>query len=328
MDATSRELFWKTLCSLDGLDKQKDAQSLKQVIQYPKYLYRFRPVTFSSLDCLQSNKLFFSSADHYDDPFDSFLHIDTQQIEQIIETLFKDKASLESVLATFAASFGATDEEIKNALGRLKIDTITNGTIEKFREIQHLVQQEMQSICFSEDVLNEQLWLKYAGNHTGFVLEYDMEDKSAFLCGKQETCKNCLANALYYPVYPVYYATEKYNATDFARNTALIKITENYPVIQKTLLQMLPSVWERERIALIKNKCHEYDEEWRIIYPGPANGRPYICWRPSSVTLGLKTTLSEKNLIITLSKIAGIPIIYKCVVKDDRLHREKIFPIN
>ncbi len=48
-------------------------------IQYPRHLYRFRPVSFSSLDGLQGNKLYFSSADHYDDPFDSFLHIDIPQ---------------------------------------------------------------------------------------------------------------------------------------------------------------------------------------------------------------------------------------------------------
>ncbi len=59
MDAQSREKFWNTLCSLDGVDVKQDAQKLADVIQYPKYLYRFRPVSFSSLDGLQSNKLFF-----------------------------------------------------------------------------------------------------------------------------------------------------------------------------------------------------------------------------------------------------------------------------
>ena len=93
MDAQSREKFWNTLCSLDGVDVKQDAQKLTDVIQYPKYLYRFRPVSFSSLDGLQSNKLFFSSADHYDDPFDSFLHIDIPEVENEVRKIFEMKSS-------------------------------------------------------------------------------------------------------------------------------------------------------------------------------------------------------------------------------------------
>ena len=160
--------------------------------------------------------------------------------------------------------------------------------------------------------MNEQLWLKYAGNHSGFALEYDLADNSAFLCGKMEKCKNCLAGRLHYPTYPVRYSNEKYNATAFARNTIIVQaITSLFSAaIQSQLMQMVsPSVWERERIALCKKKCHEHDEEWRMIYHG------------CSVTLGMKMEPKSKDLVITLSKVAGIPKIYECYPENGDLKR-------
>ena len=59
MDKQARKKFWDTLCSLDGIDIKQDVQKLMDTIQDPRHLYRFRPVSFSSLDGLQSNKLYF-----------------------------------------------------------------------------------------------------------------------------------------------------------------------------------------------------------------------------------------------------------------------------
>lgn len=326
MDAQSREKFWNTLCSLDGVDVKQDSQKLTDVIQYPKYLYRFRPVSFSSLDGLQSNKLYFSSADHYDDPFDSFLHIDIPRIENEVKAFFNARKSWEPLLDRLSSMFGISKEQLGTYFSTLELGPTQNMIIGILEQIQHIVQSEMQSICFceSKDGLNEQLWLKYAENHGGFVLEYDMTDNDAFLCGKQKMCENCRAKDLHYPVYPVYYATEKYDATTFARNTAIVKASAFCPKpVQDIILEGVPaSRWERERIALIKKKCHEYDEEWRMIYSGQAGNRPYVCWRPSSVMLGLKMSPEKKNLVFTLSKVAGIPHVYECYTENGELKRK------
>lgn len=328
MDNQARKKFWDTLCSLDGIDIKLDGQKLMDTIQYPRYLYRFRPVSFSSLDGLQSNKLYFSSADHYDDPFDSFLHIDIPRIENEVKEFFKARKSWDPHLESLSNMFSIPKDQLDAYFSSLELEPSQNIVISILKQIQHIVQSEMLSICFceSEDGLNEQLWLKYAENHSGFVLEYDMTDNEAFLCGKQEKCENCPAKDSLYPVYPVYYATEKYDATIFARNTAIVKAGTFYPTpIRNAVLAGVPSSWwERERIALIKKKCHEHDEEWRMIYSGPAGGRPYICWRPSSVTLGLKMSSEKKNLVFTLAKVAGIPHIYECYTENGELKRKML----
>lgn len=41
MDAKERENFWRTLCSLPGMDWKQEMDKLIAAIRYPKYLYRY-----------------------------------------------------------------------------------------------------------------------------------------------------------------------------------------------------------------------------------------------------------------------------------------------
>ena len=74
MNHNDREHFWQTLCSLPGNDIAAEREQLFKAIKYPKLLFRYRPVSTKSLEALRTNKLYFSSANYYDDPFDTFLH--------------------------------------------------------------------------------------------------------------------------------------------------------------------------------------------------------------------------------------------------------------
>ena len=79
MNSSERKTFWDTLCSIR--DNTPDhLQALLATINTPEYLCRFRPVSENSLLQLQENKLYYSSADHYDDPFDTFIHVITLQL--------------------------------------------------------------------------------------------------------------------------------------------------------------------------------------------------------------------------------------------------------
>ena len=80
MDQEERRQFWDVLCSLQGTDIQSEAEQLVETITLPKYLYRYRAVSVSSIDALQRNRMFFSNAHYYDDPFDTMIHIDFDRI--------------------------------------------------------------------------------------------------------------------------------------------------------------------------------------------------------------------------------------------------------
>lgn len=62
MNAQEREVFWNTLCALSGVDPTQDTEKLMNTIKFPKFLFRYRSVTLSSLEALRTNRLYFSSA--------------------------------------------------------------------------------------------------------------------------------------------------------------------------------------------------------------------------------------------------------------------------
>ena len=75
MDSIGRKAFWDTLCSIRD-NNPEHLQALIASIKAPDYLCRFRSLSENSLLQLQENKLYCSSADYYDDPFDTFIHFD------------------------------------------------------------------------------------------------------------------------------------------------------------------------------------------------------------------------------------------------------------
>lgn len=93
------EKYWNTLLGMSGDVKVFDVERLKllSIIKYPNFLYRFCSVSESSLEALQNNVMYFSSANYYDDPFDSYLRADISKLRATIEGI-KDTSQLIDVL--------------------------------------------------------------------------------------------------------------------------------------------------------------------------------------------------------------------------------------
>ena len=58
MTAEDKKKFWDTLCELKGEDT--DRERLLQTIKYPRFLYRYRPISMRSLAALSENRMYFS----------------------------------------------------------------------------------------------------------------------------------------------------------------------------------------------------------------------------------------------------------------------------
>lgn len=193
MDHNDREQFWKTLCSLPGNDIVAEREQLFKSIKYPKLLFRYRPVSTKSLEALRTNKLYFSSANYYDDPFDTFLHIDIEAIRKEYLSAFQTPESTEAVVDGVKSLLGNilseeqaaqfTVENVTNALSHGLTESFLNAAL----SLRDEVKKDTWSVCFSENGFNEVLWLKYADQHRGFVQIYDLENNDNFLCGKQES---------------------------------------------------------------------------------------------------------------------------------------------
>ena len=127
-------------------------------------------------------------------------------------------------------------------------------------------------------------------------------------CGKQEKCTNCGIKNFGTPLYPIHYSDTPYDATHFAKFVMLRKIEEiiKLPISPEIYATMGSSLWEQERVTLIKKECHKYDEEWRMITGFNMKPPVMMEWIPSGIILGLRMGQAEENLVVSMAKEAGI----------------------
>ena len=322
MNTQERKVFWETLCSLPGKDITVEGAQLSKTIKYPKLLFRYRPVSTKSLEALRTNKLYFSSANYYDDPFDTFLHIDIEAIRKVYLCAFQTPKSTAAVVEGVKSLLGGilseeqvaqfTVENVTNALSHGLTESFLNAAL----SLRDEVKKNTWSVCFSENGFNEVLWLKYADQHKGFVQIYNLESDDNLLCGKQDKCTNCGIKNYGTPLYPIYYSDTPYDATSFAKFIILRKIEEETKrqIPSELYAGMGIALWEHERTTLIKKECHKYDEEWRMVTGCIMKPPIMMEWIPSGIILGLRMDIAEENLVVSMAKEAGIKNIYKSYI--------------
>lgn len=314
MDSIGRKAFWDTLCSIRD-NNPEHLQALIATIKAPDYLCRFRSLSENSLLQLQENKLYYSSADYYDDPFDTFIHFDYArirvQIEMLSNLVSSDSTELLNRLKMLEPVTEIGAEQFLKNLKEHPLDL--SKFPERVKQVRTIIQKNLFSICFCENELNETLWLKYANNYRGFALVYNMKDENTFLCGREDVCKNCRSLIERPSIYPVYYTEDAYDATQFA--LACLLWGEQVPP-QVLELSYKSVMWEAERVSLIKKKCHEYDQEWRMIRPSMAPERTCIKMKPNKIILGLRMPEYEKMLVISAAKVAGIGHVEELYIND------------
>ena len=274
------------------------------------------------MEALRTNKLYFSSANYYDDPFDTFLHIDIETIRKEYLSAFQTPESTETVVEGVKSLLGGilTEEQITQLTAENVTNALSNGLVESFLSsvlaLRDDVKKDIWSVCFSEEGFNEVLWLKYADQHKGFVQIYDLENEDNYLCGKQEKCANCGMKKYGTPLYPIYYSNTPYDATNFAKFVILHKIAETTqaPIPPELYAGMGSGLWEQERTTLIKKECHQYDKEWRMITGCTMKPPIMMEWVPSGIILGLRMDTADENLVVSMAKEAGIKKIYKSII--------------
>ena len=255
--------------------------------------------------------MYFSTAEYYDDPFDSYSYIDWDYVSKQLQDAYNDTTKLQIMANSIQNTLSVSADSMIAAIKAIPYEQWINYSTTILEEARKEIQKRQLSICFTEQCNNEVLWLKYASNHKGFALEYQIADD--FLSINDST------TPFHYFLYPIYYSNQKYDASEYAKNVAYqLLAMYSHPLLKNFILHNLPVLnWHYERIGLIKHKCHEHDKEWRILYPvimpSPEieKQRPKMERKPSSVIIGIRTGTSEKNLIISLAKEAGIPRIYQ-----------------
>lgn len=301
---TEQELenYWNTLLGLTGaMDKiDQERNTLLSTIKYPNSLFRFRSFSENSLEALEKNCMHFSSANFYDDPFDSYMQIDKCKIGENFKHSKNEQGFFEEIFRKRFPDVSIINIDFKSVFPDL------DSFMQKVDMLKDIFQSNLYSICFCENVENEVLWLKYAENHKGFVLEYSLCDNVLNKIWNSQLHANIL---------PIYYSGDKFDAYDYAvYNLALFAVKDDPDIYN--MLNYKAIGWENTKISVIKKICHKYDMEWRIVPLYISPQRRSISWQPQSITIGLRTPEYKKQLIISAAKIAGISEFYQMIIDE------------
>lgn len=328
MTNDERKKFWETLCSLPGEDAEKELSQINDTIILPPAIYRYRKsADEKTINALETNRMFFSTADHYDDPFDTYINIDFEYIKaQIVE----GTADQDTLVARFKERwtfYGCPlpNDEVLEAVTKSLCEN-TDKYLDFFfhflqQNIQVAFQQRIYSVCFCESPINPSAWIKYGNESHGFCLMYSLKEseKSRLKCGSEAICKYCNVKKYGLELFPVCYAEDKYDATAVAHEIihgyiqCLLKGVPSLSIRDFTQWWDFPK-WSLERVALIKAIEHEHDKEWRLLFTGHTANRIQCEWIPSAVIFGLRMSDGDRAKVKAAAKKAGIPKCYSVII--------------
>lgn len=230
----------------------------------PERLYKYRACCPNHIDALKRDEVWMSTSDLYNDPFDTLIRYDIQQVIDAFTLI--DNPEFIGAAIKYMANGGEIPKPINNMLSsknraanqnkaeRLKGLDDPNLTPESLEyaklqmrlaliTIPTMMQRLSTTVCFSEDINSVLMWSHYSDYHKGFALGYNLRP---FLFPNKENLG----------LFPVVYGIQRYDATQYFYY--LVGKFLSLPLNnQDTLAQI--------KLLLYKAKEWEYEKEWRLI---------------------------------------------------------------
>lgn len=214
----------KTLCNrndeMNGVDQENKHVADEDEVEL-KVLYKYGKFDEHTERCFTHNELFFSSPGGFNDPFDSKLLLTCEgEAYRIEKYLCKQYEGRYSALSK---------NEIRRRVQRLSAekgggDIVLKEAVEATRD---LLRKTLGVCCFTEKRDDILMWAHYAGQHTGFCLEFDVDN-------------------------------------EFFRRAAKVEYEASLPRINVLSLADPPEGKAAKKL-LIKARDWEYEQEWRIV---------------------------------------------------------------
>lgn len=272
----------------------------------PQRLFRYREFNENTFDALEKNLITSSKPKMFNDPFDSLLYIDKNEIlnevkeprnrcklqrwldmnPKLIETLTKkQKNQIKSLLNEPPRKYVYSMRLISPKLERM-IEQSIKDCIQYIKNYQNIV-------CFSETQTSPTMWAYYADSHKGFVVEYDFKNYHT-------TCLNCshkCAYQHYETLFPVIYSDERFDAKDFVAAFWSQQILINNSPVEVF-------VPKDDELALYKTLLHKskdwsHEKEWRIILQ--CDTFPQIIQKPLAIYLGVNMSQENRSKLLNFA---------------------------
>ena len=291
----------------------------------PKRLFKFFPFNTNSLKCIEQNKVYMSSPENFNDPFECYVYVKKEDFtRQYILDYIEENHLVKKNLVD-----GKMYDRIKNSsCDRYKYfasDMLQPSTYEKVMEevfmykehktIQDLwydahkkYNETIKSIretnirissfsAFKEEnfLAATEMWGHYAQNHKGFCVEYDLSGEIS-----NREISSLIEGSLIKCTYV--------NKTVPLANSTFYKKATNKPFTKWQRIQFQKSIYMS---ALKKSSAWSYEKEWRLVLPQEffAEENFLVDFYPIKVIyLGWKMSDDDKEYMYRLAQRKNIRI--------------------
>lgn len=286
----------------------------------PKSLFHYRRCSEYTIEAFRENKIYFNTANNFNDPYDCLVYCDIDAISRNITNMIEfpniqrlqkninsigfvdtkpvqmPKEKAEQLIETLRGKdlqiiVDSIPKESWGALASILKDTVK----ELATSYKNYYQTEMPLVCLSEKYNNVLMWAHYADNHKGFVIEYDSNTlkTDCMQCPQGKDFTTC-PEWKQVMLLPILYTNQRYDATQYIYDNTLIKIFNMAGI--KSGWQ-LKDDFAQYKINIFKQKSWAYEKEWRLqLYK--TNRDNFIKAKPAAIYLGCRISKCYEDILV------------------------------
>lgn len=282
------------LLSAPDVTPDQISKAVELKTQYiPESVYKYRAVSEYSLQNLRDSTLFLSTANAFNDPYDSAVIYDplfgVSHAEALLDEIKFLEPERQSILSAEDPIIALVEAVVANAEGFPVADAYAMAQVikdghEKFKAEQIVAMnsliQSMYKICsLSERIDSLPLWAHYAKDHTGFAMEYDFKSNASSVISTM--------------LWPVRYVGV-FDASNALRGARAGGGFNNVFAFVA---------------ALHKSPDWSYEQEWRLVMPdGPKSPSRNFAAPLKAVYLGSKISSMDEARVRECAAHSGVPV--------------------
>lgn len=291
---------------------KKDRKQQQDLIFFENALVRFRMISTKNLEALKSDRLYYSTPNNFNDPYDTLIYANHLQIIQDIgQNLemcmdsYLDKLKDKNIQdAKIIAGFGYAmwngskrDKFLENYFRQI-CDAVTT--------LKEMLRKYVKVICFSEEQQSMLMWSHYADNHKGFAIIYDKD--------KIENAENYTNSEKLISKKPILkqvtYVQQQTDLTleieDYVRAYKMQNLGDVVPPVPNLSQDKL------RRMMTEKALDWSYEKEWRVIPRHISleheSDLGYMLIKPMAIILGSMCSEENQREIMDICKEKKIPV--------------------
>lgn len=321
---------------LNGTLKDKNGNTtILDLMKYvnenkPKSLFHYRRCTEYSIEAFREGKIYFNTANNFNDPYDCLVYCDVDKIQNYISNTtesfniqgLQKNINDDTFIETRSVQMPKQKaEEIVNLLKGDGLQSVLDGipanyfdnvkqaleyiTQSVLNDYMNYYQFEMPLVCLSESYNDILMWSHYADNHKGFVIEYDTDTlrTDCMYCPHGKTNENCI-QWRQVMLLPILYTNQRYGATKYIFDNVLMNM---YNSVGLSNVWGLSDDFAQYKINIYKHRSWSYEREWRLqLYR--TNGEKFIKAKPVAIYLGCRISKCYEDILVQYALSYNIKI--------------------